>query len=219
MKKYLAICVFIICGSFVCHADRYKIIYLNNPNLLINGAKVKVGDVFDDNAIIKWSMERQAMRVYNLDKKKQMMMVAYKITPQGNCVKDIITSNMHLSTRDALSQSADFDTKLKHTFQTRYDIMDEILIDSPIKLSKKKYFIASYNYDGTKYTKKLGIKKGKQIVIDLSLFDTDNANLKPHDINIDISYVDEKKSETKIVKSGVLIYFVPTEIHSSILTR
>ena len=48
-------------------AMNYQIKVLNTPTITINGKELKVGDRFDDQAIITWSKESQAMRVLSDD--------------------------------------------------------------------------------------------------------------------------------------------------------
>lgn len=46
---------------------RYQIKLLNTPTITINGEKAKVGDWFDDKAVITWDNEKQAMKVLSED--------------------------------------------------------------------------------------------------------------------------------------------------------
>lgn len=46
---------------------KYQIKLLNTPSIIINGEKSKVGDWFDDNAIISWENDKQAMKVLSED--------------------------------------------------------------------------------------------------------------------------------------------------------
>jgi len=182
---------------------------MNYPTLHINGKPAKVGDVFDDKAIVRWSKERQAMRVFNLDKKKQILMVAHTVNPKGNSITDILTANKHLSTHSTSSQTPPSLLRmLQHTFEKQYDLMDTIKINSPISLSDKKYFQASYYYGDSRITKKLN-SNGGEVYIDRSIFNIDGKQLEPRDVEIDIDFVDETDSTFAFVCSGIEIYIVP----------
>ena len=207
--RRIAIFLFFACCSVFLYADRYKILFMNYPTLHINGKPAKVGDVFDDKAIVRWSKERQAMRVFNLDKKKQILMVAHTVNPKGNSITDILTANKHLSTHSTSSQTPPSLLRmLQHTFEKQYDLMDTIKINTPISLSDKKYFQASYYYGDSRITKKLN-SNGGEVYIDRSIFNIDGKQLEPRDVEIDIDFVDETDSTFAFVCSGIEIYIVP----------
>lgn len=207
--RRITIFLFFVCCSVFLYADRYKILFMNYPTLHINGKPAKVGDVFDDKAIVRWSKERQAMRVFNLDKKKQILMVAHTLNPKGNSITDILTANKHLSTHSTSSQTPPSLLRmLQHTFEKQYDLMDTIKINSPISLSDKKYFQASYYYGDSRITKKLN-SNGGEVYIDRSIFNIDGKQLEPRDVEIDIDFVDETDSTFAFVCSGIEIYIVP----------
>lgn len=207
--RRITIFLFFACCSVFLYADRYKILFMNYPTLHINGKPAKVGDVFDDKAIVRWSKERQAMRVFNLDKKKQILIVAHTVNPKGNSITDILTANKHLSTHSTSSQTPPSLLRmLQHTFEKQYDLMDTIKINSPISLSDKKYFQASYYYGDSRITKKLN-SNGGEVYIDRSIFNIDGKQLEPRDVEIDIDFVDETDSTFAFVCSGIEIYIVP----------
>ena len=201
--------IFIVLVSMFSYADRYKILFMNYPTLLINGKAVKVGYVFDDNAVVRWSKERQAMRVFNLDKKKQILMVAHAVDPKGNSISDILTANKHLSTHSSsLKTSPNVLRLLSSMFEKQYDLMDTIVVNSPISLSENKYFQASYYYGDSRITKRLS-SNGNDVYIDRTLFNIDGRQLEPRDVTIDIDFIDETNSTYAFVCAGVEIFVVP----------
>ena len=48
-------------------ATTFVIKVLNTPSITINGKELKVGDRFDENAVISWKSESQAMKVLSED--------------------------------------------------------------------------------------------------------------------------------------------------------
>lgn len=98
MKKIILSCA-LICASIAC-ADNYKILSMSHPNLSINGKSVKVGDEFNDDATMQWGDDSQVVRIYNLNKKKQMVVSAKHSSGKVKTIKEILSDNMHLSTRD-----------------------------------------------------------------------------------------------------------------------
>ena len=58
------------------NADNYKVLFVNDASLTYNNGKaVKVGDTFSDVNAIKWQKDKQAVKVFNLTTKKQMLML------------------------------------------------------------------------------------------------------------------------------------------------
>ena len=201
------------CCSVASHADRYKILFMNYPTLHINGKAAKVGDVFDDDATVRWSKLRQAMKVYNLDKKKQMLMVAHTVDAKGTSIRDILTANKHLSTHSVYAGTAESSElkKLQHMFEWQYDVLDKVEIESVVPLSDKQYFNATYYYGDTRISKRLNSENGK-VVIDKSLFDIDGKKLEPRDIEIDLDYFDEANKTVSFVTAGVELFIVPDKL-------
>lgn len=211
--KHLLLVAAILLSASSTFADKYKILYLNHPVLKINNKPAKVGDVFDDNATIVWAKERQAMRVFNMTQKKQMLMVAHYVNPKGVSVLEILTSVRHLSTHSVQSVGSKYPSHdllrlLNTMFESKYELMDEILVPSPVELSDKKFFQATYNYGDTRITKNLS-HKDNQVVIDKTLFTVAGKKLTPRDVVIDITYIDEEKNVVSFVASEVEIFVIP----------
>lgn len=208
MKSFIT--TLLLCVCIGVQADTYKVLYINHQRLWINGKEAKVGDTFDDNAIVRWTAERQAMRVYNLTCKKQMLMVANTLTPKGSTVKDILTARKHLSTYSRLeSARPNLYQLMQGMFENHYDMMGAVEIPCPDTLDiSNGYFRATYQYGDTRITQKLHREKGV-VIIDNSLFIVGEKQLEPHDVIIDIDYVDESNGSTIFVKAGVRLYIVP----------
>ncbi len=85
----------------VASADDYKIISMSHPDLVINGKQAKVGDKFSDDALVKWGNSSQVVRIFNLSKNKQMVMSAKLSSGKTKTIREILSDNMHLSTKEA----------------------------------------------------------------------------------------------------------------------
>ena len=208
--KRVVTTLLLLCVCMCVKPDTYKILYINHQRLWINGKEAKVGDTFDDNAVVRWSAERQAMRVYNSTCKKQMLMVANSLTSKGSTVKDILTARKHLSTYSHSGVAGpSLYQLLQGMFENHYDMMGAVEIPCPDTLDiTNGYFRATYQYGDTRITQKLHRKEGF-VSIDNNLFGVGEKQLEPHDIVIDIDYVDESNGSTIFVKAGVRLYIVP----------
>ena len=188
--------------------QKYKVLYVNSADVTVNGKPVKVGDVFDQNAIVRWTKERQAMKVIGLDDHKRYVMVN-KPTEQNNIsVLDILTHTSHMSTHDnGMGQEASPRDRLEQSIAPHYDLLDSILIPSTLPVNKNCYFLGSYKYGDTRLTKPLRCVSG-QIVIDKNLFVVDGEHLEPRDILLTIDYMTEQ-GLPMFVKDNISLTIIP----------
>ena len=88
-------------GMWLSHAsaDNYKVLFVNDAKLTYNNGKtVKVGDTFTDVNSIKWQKDKQAVKVFNLTTKKQMLMLGKQYIRKTGM--EALISSKRLSTND-----------------------------------------------------------------------------------------------------------------------
>ena len=123
-------------------ADNYKVLFVNDANLTYNNGKaVKVGDTFSDVDAIKWQKDKQAVKVFNLTTKKQMLMLGKQYMRKTGM--DALISSKRLSTNDFMDTSDAPKTiyeKLGSVFDSQYDLLDPIELPADVELNDKCYF-------------------------------------------------------------------------------
>lgn len=218
MKKLLVAIVSLIClNSICCDADNtpkvemYRVLAMNNGDILINGKKVRVGMVFDDKAKVTWSKEKQAMRVFNMRTKRQFLMVSYSLKQNNLTAYEILTSNRHLSTHESENKKTSFFSNLKLLFEDQYSLMDSIMISTDMPFDDNHYLLATYKYGDAQISKKLDYKDG-HIIIDRTLFNIEDEHLEPRDIFITIEYKDEERGMMAFVKSDIELLIIPDKL-------
>ena len=73
MKKLVLLLLFSIGISYV-YAGKFKVLFVNDASLkYTNGKVVKVGDTFKSAEDINWQKDKQAIKVFDLTAKKQMI--------------------------------------------------------------------------------------------------------------------------------------------------
>ena len=107
-----------------------------------------------------------------------------------------------------------FYEKLGNIFEKKYDLLDYIEIPTEVKLSKKCYFQATYDYDGIRMTKRLNHKKGC-VIIDRTLFQFGDRQLEPRDVILSIEYVDDDGGKIAFVKDEVELNVIPLDISAT----
>ena len=192
-------------------AGNYKILYLNSSQIKIDNAFASVGKIFSDKAVIKWSEERQAMKVIDIDTHKRYLIVAKLEDGNEQTAYDILMRNKHLSTHDGGNEIQDKYLKLEMSIADEYDLLDSIEIPTELKGDDKHYFLGSYRYGDTRLTKKLEYKENI-IVIDKSLFLVDGKSLEPRDITLRISYVNGNAEIPVFIKDNIEILIIPEKM-------
>lgn len=136
-------------------AMKYQIKVLNTPTVTINDKELKVGDWFDDQAIITWSKENQAMRVLSEDNRVYTLSAKLCKEIKAKKFSDFILFTKPLAARG--NDSLTLKEALEEKFDNSFIMLDEIVIDlSDIELPNNLtlYFITKNNED----------KKGKFII-------------------------------------------------------
>ena len=103
----------------IAYAEDYKILYLSTETITIGGKTLRVGDTFNDKAIIQWTLVSQSMRIKringkgvkikvvtrelmkSLDKKQCIAELDKLQSSPNNYAKQNIKDN-HTSTRQAI---------------------------------------------------------------------------------------------------------------------
>lgn len=195
-------------------ADNYKVLFINDASLTYNnGKKVKVGDTFSDVNAIKWAKDKQAVKVFNLTTKKQMLMLGKQYIRKTGM--EALISSKRLSTNDFMDTSDAPKTiyeKLGSVFESQYDLLDSIELPAEVELNEKCYFQATYKYGDTMLTKKLKSKNGNTVILDKSIFEVDGRMLGPRDVTLSIEYVNTDSGLPIFVKDGIEVTYIPDVI-------
>lgn len=125
-KKTLLVALLMIACSV--YADKYKVLYLNSPNIRVGNKTVVVGDVIDDKDAIKWTSEQQAMKVMNLNTKRMMVLAAKALKKKNvSSLYEYLTSTKRLSTRNPRKNRIIEEWQLDSTLY----LMDTLYISMP----------------------------------------------------------------------------------------
>ena len=206
MKRILSLLI-LLTTLLPTEAANYKVLRVNHPQIYINGKTAKAGDTFNNNAVIRWTKDKQAMQIIDTDSKKRYLMVAKPSEKKELTALEILTRINHLSTHDNGDETEPFD-KLEMSIASAYDLYDQITIPTDITVNSTHYFRATYEYGDTHITKRLKHENGC-IVIDKSLFHIDNKQLEPRDITLTIDYVVRAPDNAIFIKDNIQITVIP----------
>lgn len=138
-------------------AMKYQIKVLNTPSITIDNKVAKVGDWFDDQSVIVWSKDNQAMRVVSEDNKIYTLSAKLYKESKSKKFSDFIIYTKPLAARG--TNNLDLIEQLAERFDQDFIMLDEIVIDlSDIELPEgcafvffsreKKYQIMAKPKDG-----------------------------------------------------------------------
>lgn len=108
-----------------CGAMNYQIKYLNTPTIKINQKQLKEGDWFNDNAVINWEKDTQAMRVLSRDNKVYTLSAKKYRESEFKKFSDFIATTKPLAARKVPIPVKD----LQDIFEMEYELLDVLHID------------------------------------------------------------------------------------------
>lgn len=178
--KKLSILFCFVLMAMVTSAMQYQIKVLNTPTITINGKELKVGDWFDDQAIITWSKESQAMRVLSEDNRVYTLSAKLCKEIKTKKFSDFILYTKPLAARG--NDSLTLKEALEEKFDNNFIMLDEIVIDlSGVELPKNLtlYFTIKNNEDkkGKFIISKSTAKLKREVINKLNLNDANKLSL------------------------------------------
>lgn len=137
---HIAILISCILSALTCSAKKYQIKVLNTPTITIDKKEAKVGDWFDDQSVIVWSRDNQAMRVVSEDNKVYTLSAKLYKESKSKKFADFIIYTKPLAARGTNNQ--DLIEQLAERFEQDFIMLDEIVIDlSDIDLPSSTEFV------------------------------------------------------------------------------
>ena len=210
--KRLVLLLLLSLGISYVHAGNFKVLFVNDANLkYTNGKVVKVGDTFKSAEDINWQKDKQAIKVFDLTAKKQMIFLGKEWTRKSGL--DALVSSKHLSTNEAAGLPEDQQDPFMGIFEDEYLLLDpiEIPVKESIVLDEKSHFEATYDYGDTRLTKPLK-QKGHAVILDKSIFAVDGKELEPRDITISIDYISADNPIPTLAKEKIEVTYIPDVI-------
>ena len=174
-----------ILSTLTCSAKKYQIKVLNTPSITIDKKEAKIGDWFDDESVIVWSKDNQAMRVVSEDNKVYTLSAKLYKEAKAKKFSDFILYTKPLASRG--TNDLDLIEQLAERFDNHFVMLDEIFIDlSGIDIPENSKIQFIQNNETT----------DKKIIF--------NMNIKDNDLCIKRSHlIKEKISNKEILKFTV----------------
>ena len=201
MEKKIILVASLLMIACCVFADKYKVLYLNSPDIKVGNKTIVVGNVFDDKDAIKWTSEQQAMKVMNLNTNRVMVLAAKALKKKkSNSLYEYLTSTKHLSTRDLKKRRLVEEWQLDSILY----LMDTLYISMPQRQSKSVVAKLVIRQDAVK---EIPLShNGQYYILTRSIY----CNNTPHPLKIDIIEYDPKQSWEYTVYRGLIVEPLPT---------
>ena len=99
-KRRILVLMMIVMAAISVLADKYKVLYVNSPDIRIGANNAVIGNVFTDRDKIVWGNDRQAIKVLNLNTNRVIVLAAKALKKKNaSSLYEYLTSTKHLSTR------------------------------------------------------------------------------------------------------------------------
>lgn len=135
----LNIIICFLLTALTASAMKYQIKVLNTPTITIDNKAAKVGDWFDDQSVIVWSRDNQAMRVVSEDNKVYTLSAKLYKESKSKKFSDFIIYTKPLAARG--TNNLDLIEQLAERFDNTFVMLDKIAIDlSDVMLPKNCVF-------------------------------------------------------------------------------
>lgn len=164
---------------------KYKILFLNTTSVVVDGRRLHVGDTLLDNQKIHWEQERQAMKVADLQTRRQRVLVADKQMLKGHhSLSEMLSATHSLSSRDGRPTNVH---QLREALTGQQVLTDTLWQEMTLAVDDTHYFFLSYQYRGETIYKLLPRRSG-WFVIDRSIFTIDGESIEPFSTPLRIYY-------------------------------
>ena len=127
-RRFLFLTLAIVLTAVSVAGKTYQIKFLNTPTIKINNKEAKVGDSFDENAIVTWDNDQQAMRVISSDNHVYTVAALNFKKTKSVRFRDCIAYKDKNSTRGGIRQ---INSLIKKTINSGnpHIMLDELVID------------------------------------------------------------------------------------------
>lgn len=208
--KALKLTIILSCliTALTCSAAKYQIKVLNTPTITIDNREAKVGDWFNEQSVIVWSRDNQAMRVISDENKVYTLSAKLYKEAKAKKFSDFILYTKPLAARG--TKDLDLIEQLAERFDQDFIMLDEIVIDlSNIELPDSTTFrLYSSNNLTSKYIEIIPYKK-KIILLRSALLQlTDNEPIE-NSIIVELSCASQ---QLEFISESFEISIFPTSI-------
>lgn len=204
ITKLIIIFCFLL-TALTASAMKYQIKVLNTPTITIDNKAAKVGDWFDDQSVIVWSQDNQAMRVVSEDNKVYTLSAKLYKESKSKKFSDFIIYTKPLAARG--TNDHDLIEQLAERFDNTFVMLDEIVIDlSDIEVPHHAYFLLKQDFHINQQNEiRINVKDKSVIIKREYLILTEEGNRNSEFLSFSISFVNESNNSEILISNDLQI--------------
>lgn len=164
--KLIFVLFFWISYSTIVLADDYRILFINDNQIIVNGVIKKTGDVINDTDKIMWSHDHQVIKVQNT-KNGSVKIITAKQMNKNNTIKDYYLKQNKLSTRDVVYYKGITSCTLEDLANNDQNLQlsDSLLISAELNLKEGDYVFITYEYENKKVEKQVEYSNNNILIV------------------------------------------------------
>lgn len=200
MKRIVLLLFFCHVAAVSLYADTYKVLYVNSKSIIINGKVAKKGLIFNDSDEIRWTSEKQAIRVINLANNKVYLIPAKKYIKNNSksllgYLESMFHRVNHLSSYGIYSYSLHDEPLV---------LLDSILIKiDETRKDEVNYSVVTQRNGFSIATPIKSTKDGCYVILNRKVFDN---------YDVGITYFDMLQTDIKTGRSKYVYRNLPVEL-------
>lgn len=203
MKNFLIGIFVLLLPCYLWGEDEsFRILYLNTSHIMIGGKTMAVGDEFNSKDAIKWTSERQALRVVSLLTNRQFTLTSSSMSKRKS-LAEFIMSEKNLATRPGLPASL---PSVSLSIPDTIYLLDKWEFQTSVPIDSNHFFYASYLKNGEVVNKRLPPIIDEGFLIDRTLWHIDGVSYAPCSMPISLHYYDMEHGIVTTVIDELMIF-------------
>lgn len=195
-------------------AENMKIIDINHGFVYVNGKKLQKGSVFESKEKIRWSDDKQIMKVVGLDS-HIINVYAAQIFKVGKftTIDDLLFQKQALSSRDGILMNAqDF----ARFFNREIALMHNFSVETGYTFDDSHFLFLQYDYQGETINKRLTCIK-HSVQFGDSIFSIDGKPFVPTQLMTRLYYYDSISGQVTLLADKFILHVAPRTVCKAFL--
>lgn len=206
MKRILSV-IFCALSMIIATARTFEIKVLNTPTINIGGKDLKVGNHFDEHAIINWSSDKQAIKVLSDDNKVYVISKGLFSKNDSKTFADYITSIKSATVRNDGENFPITVDDHRAILEGNFVLLDSIQVKVGWRTNESSYFEAFINNVGQNDFS--FIIPSHENILTISRLDIPKLPSDCGSITLTVKYVEKEYDDTTEITDSMIIEVVP----------
>lgn len=205
--KTILLVISLTFSLMIANARTFEIKVLNTPTINIGGKNLKVGNRFDENAVINWSSNNQAMKVLSDDNKIYVLSKGLLSKHNSKTFADYITSIKSATVRNDGENFPVTVADHRALLEGDFVLLDSINVKVGWRTNDSSYFEATTTNLGEKNISFIITSMDNVLTITRNVFSQLSSDCDY--VILSINYIEKEYGETTPITDSMNIEIVP----------